>query len=126
MVRLRSTDGEDVFGRTQHGLLDAFAAVLRHRQHRNGRQYHRDHPMPALSWHDAGENAVARLAESRNGGTGYSRRQPAFRGPGHAPGGSLSWRPLLRYAGWRIGRHLDAFLLDLRAPGSVCARVAGV
>ena len=67
MVRLCSADFADILARTQHRFLDAGASGLRLRQHRHGDQ-HCDHdPVPALSGHDAREDAAVRLAESRDG-----------------------------------------------------------
>jgi hypothetical protein len=80
----------------------------------------------ALPGYDFGQNAVARLAQSCDGGTGDSRSEPAFRRPDYASDRSLSWRTFLRYAGGRFSRNLDAFFLDLRAPGSICPGVAGL
>ena len=119
MVRLRAADLADLLARAQHRLLDAVAAGLRHRQHRHGDQYHGHDPVHALPGHDAREDAAARLAESRDGRPGHSCRQSADRRADHAADRSLSRRPLLRHPGRRLGRDLDALLLDLRSPGSL-------
>jgi len=62
VVRVCSSDREDVLAGTQHGLLDAFVALLRHRQHWNRDQYHRDDFVYAVSGNDARQNAAAGVA----------------------------------------------------------------
>ena len=51
---------------------------------------------------------------------------PLDRGSDHADGRPLSRRTLLRFAGGRRARGVDALLLGFRAPRSVCAGDAGV
>ena len=91
MVRLRAADVADILARTQHRLLDAGGPGFRHRQHRHGDQ-HRDHDsVPALPGDDAGEDAAARLAESRDGGSGAACHRPADGGADHAHASTATW-----------------------------------
>ncbi len=108
--------------RTQHRLLDAGAAGVRLRQHRNRDQHHDHDPVHALPGDDPREDAAVRVAESHHGGTGDPGRESALRGADHVAGRPLPGRPFLRHAGGRLGGHLDALLLGLRPPGSLRAR----
>ena len=119
MVGVRSADRAGVFPRPQLGLLDAVAAGFRIWKHRNRNQYHRDHFVPALPGNEAQPHALAGMAQPGDVGNGSDHDHSAIRGADHVAGGSLSRRPFLRCAGGRLGRAVDALLLDLRPSGGV-------
>ena len=105
----------------QHGLLDSVGIGFRRRQHRNRNQHHCHCPVHALPGNDARQDADAAVAESDDGGPGGSRRKSPHGCAIDAAGRSLPRWTLLRHAGRRLGRDVDALLLDLRPSGSVCA-----
>src|SRR6267143_4563519 len=114
MVRLRTINFADIFTRPQHRLLDVGAARVWIRQHRNSNQHIGHHLMHALPGDDARENAAARLAQPYDGWPGIACRESALGCTDHVACRPLPGRTFLRYAGWRLGSDLDAFLLDLR------------
>ena len=59
-------------------------------------------------------------------GDGVCCREPADGGADYVDARSLSRSAFLRYSGGRFGDIVDALLLDLRAPGGLHSRVAGV
>ena len=68
LVRLCPPDLPRIFGREQHRLLDHRHTGSGLRQHRHGAEHRDHHPLHALSRHDAGTDAAARLDDSRHGG----------------------------------------------------------
>ncbi len=90
-----------ILSRTQHGLLGVVADRLRIRHHRRRCQHHRHHHMHALQRHDDVPHAAAGVAVPGGFGNDPGDHQPIDCGADHADHRPLSWRPLLRFAGWR-------------------------
>ena len=107
------------------GLLDAGRAPQRHR-FRGHRAEHRNHDaVPAMPRHEADEHAAAGVAVPCDRLPDPGGSQSVDRSADHAVPRPLSWGTLLRYAGGRLCRAVDALLLDLRAsrgvhPGAAC------
>src|SRR5689334_23301270 len=82
--------------------------------------------MHAMYGNAPGPHAPAGLAEPGDVRHGSDCSDASVRGAVDAASGSLSWRPLLRYAGRRLRHTLDAFLLDLRTSGSLRPGYSGI
>ena len=93
---------------------------------RNGAEYCDHDSLHALQGHEDEPHAAAGVALPGDVGLVFVDDQPADRGADHADAGPLSWRALLRHAGRRLGRAVDALLLDLRPSGGLRAGAAGV
>src|SRR5215471_637263 len=74
--------------------------------------------------HEAQPHALIRMAQPRNGWNGFACDLAIDGRSTHAARRSIPGRPFLRYPGRRIGRTLDALLLDLRASGGLRPRLS--
>ncbi len=114
LVGLCAAHRPGIFSRPQHRLLDPRHPAQRHRHHRHGGQYRRHHHLHALPRHEAQPHAAAGLALPGHVLPGLRHHQPAHRRADHADARPLRRLPLLRHPGRRLGRAVDALLLDLR------------
>src|SRR5260370_13379843 len=96
MVRLCSTDFEDVLTGTQYGFLDSGDPCFRFWQRGNGDQHHRHDLLHALQGDESWKDAATGMAHAYDGGPGDSRRKPTHRGAIDAADRSLSRRAFLR------------------------------
>jgi hypothetical protein len=126
LVRLRAAHRADILARSQHRLLDARRPPQRHRHHRHGDQYCGHDDLHAVPRHEAKPDAAAGLALPGHVLHGVRCDQPAHRRADHADARPLCRIPLLRYPGRRLGRALDALLLDIRASRGLHTCNAGV
>ncbi len=128
LVGLRSADCEGFFTWPQHRLLDVFDPAGRYRNHGHSDQYRCHRALHALQRHDVEPHAVAGVALHGRQLYGFLHDQPTDRGANHADYRPVSRRTLLRHSGGRVGRSVDALLLDIWPsrglhPGDACLRI---